>query len=341
MEFDSRATLVGFLAAAAVLGGLLWLVGPGRIGRTLSMLDPWAAALVLLLGLAWLFSWGLALRRVLGALDVAVSVRDGFLLYASAVFANNVTPFGQAGGEPFSALLISRATESEYESGLAAIASVDTLNFVPSIVFSVVGLSYYVARFAVGDSILFVFGVVLALAVAVPALGAVAWRYRTSVEARIAALVYPVWRGLSRHLPGVGVPTREAVGRRVDGFFRSIERVASNRRDLAVALAYSTVGWLCTCLALYVSLRALAPTTHVAVFVVFVVVPVASIASITPLPGGTGSVEAVLVLLLVPTTGVTAATAASAALVYRGAVYWVPLLVGGGAVAWLQARTTR
>ncbi|WP_020222258.1 lysylphosphatidylglycerol synthase transmembrane domain-containing protein, partial [Halarchaeum acidiphilum] len=231
--------------------------------------------------------------------------------------------------------------ESEYETGLAAIASVDTLNFVPSIVLALVGLTYYVARFAAGDSVDLVLGVVVALAVAVPVVVVLAWHYRDGAERRLVGLVHPVWAALGRHLPGISVPRREAVRRRVDGFVRSIERVATSRRDLAVAVGWSTLGWLCLCVALYLSLWALTPATDVNAVIVFVAVPVATIASVTPLPGGAGGVEAALVLLLVPTTGVTAATATSAALVFRAAVYWAPTVVGGGAAAWLEARARR
>ncbi|GGL27871.1 TIGR00374 family protein [Halarchaeum grantii] len=341
MEFDTRTIFVGFLGAVAVLAALLWVVGIGETRRVLGLLSPAVLAVILLVGVVWLVAWGLALRRVLGALGVTASAADGFLLYAAAAFANNVTPFGQAGGEPFSALLISRATDSEYETGLAAIASLDTLNFVPSILLALVGLSYYAARFTVGDSVRLVLGVVVLLAVGIPALAYVGWRNRHAVEARIVRLVHPVWSALGRRLPVLGVPNRESVSRRIDGFFRAIERVATSRRDLAVALTYSTLGWLCMCLALALSLRALTPMTDVGAAVVFVVVPVASIASITPLPGGTGGVEAAIVLLLVPITGISAATATSAALVFRGATYWFPILLGGGATAWLEARTGR
>ncbi|WP_435100298.1 lysylphosphatidylglycerol synthase transmembrane domain-containing protein [Halarchaeum sp. P4] len=341
MEFDSRAILVGFLGAAAVLGILVWFVGVGEIQRVLTMLSPVTLVLIVAVGVVWLAAWGLALCRVLDALGIRASAWDGFLLYASAAFANNITPFGQAGGEPFSALLISRATDSEYESGLVAIASLDTLNFVPSILFALVGLSYYVARFAVGDSVLLVLGIVVLLAVGIPVLAYLGWQNRHAVEDRLAGVVHPVWSAAGRHLPGIGVPKREGVVRRIDGFFRAIERVATSRRNLAVALAYSTFGWLCMCVALYLSLWALTPAVDINAAVVFIAVPVASIASITPLPGGTGGVEAALVLLIVPITGVSAVTATSAALVFRGATYWFPILLGGGATAWLEARAGR
>lgn len=341
MDFDSRAIALGFAVVAAVLALLLWVVGVDDIARTLALLELRTFAVVLAVGLAWLVAWALALRRVLDALDVAASAWDAFLLYAAAAFANNITPFGQAGGEPFSALLISRATESEYETGLAAIASVDTLNFVPSILLALVGLTYYVARFAAGDSVKLVFGVVVALAVTVPIVGALAWRYRTTTKRRLVGVVHPIWSFVGCHLPRISAPGRDAIRARVDGFVTAIERVATSRRDLAIAITWSALGWLCLCLALYLSLWALTPTTDVNAAIVFIAVPVATIASVTPLPGGAGGVEAALVLLLVPTTGVGAATATSAALVFRAAVYWAPTVLGGGAAAWLELRARR
>ncbi|GGN06734.1 lysylphosphatidylglycerol synthase transmembrane domain-containing protein [Halarchaeum nitratireducens] len=341
MEFDSRAIGVGFAAVVAVLALLVWVVGVDDIARTLSLLEPRTFAVILAVGLAWLVAWALALRRVLDALGVAASAWDAVLLYAAAAFANNITPFGQAGGEPFSALLISRATDSEYETGLAAIASVDTLNFVPSIVLALVGLTYYVARYAAGDSVRFVFGVVVALAITVPAVAALAWRYRAATKRRLVGVVHPVWARLGRHLPRVSAPGRDAIRARVDGFVRSIERVATSRRDLAIAVTWSALGWCCLCLALYLSLWTLTPATDINAAIVFIAVPVATIASVTPLPGGAGGVEAALVLLLVPTTGVTAATATSAAIVFRAAVYWAPTVAGGGAAAWLELRARR
>src|SRR6056297_1732681 len=110
MDFDERGILLGFLAALAVLGALLWFVGVDDILTALSLLDPATFAVVVALGVVWLASWGLALRRVLDSIGVEAGAGESFLLYSAAAFANNITPFGQAGGEPFSALLISRAT---------------------------------------------------------------------------------------------------------------------------------------------------------------------------------------------------------------------------------------
>ena len=64
---------------------------------------------------------------------------------------------------------------------------------------------------------------------------------------------------------------------------------------------------------------------HVVVFTI----PLANLAGATPLPGGLGGIEAAYVALLVPTTGVAAATVTAAVLVFRGATYWMPVVLGG------------
>ena len=338
MDVDLPQVVLGFLGTALVLGILAYLVGVGDLIAAFAMLDGTSVALVSAAGLAWLGAWGLALARVLHTLDVQISPVDALLLYASAAFANNVTPFGQAGGEPFSALLISRSTGTEYETGLAAIASVDSLNFVPSIALALLGLAYYVARFTVGDRIQFVIVVVLLLAVGIPLAGYLLWRNRATVKGVLTKAATPIAGAVSRVIPGVTPPDPTHIRDRISNFYNAIGRVGTGGGNLVIAFAYSALGWLFLCVALWLSLWAIGHTVPVAI--VFIVVPVGTIASIAPLPGGAGGVEAATVLLLVPTTGVSAATAGAAAIIYRGATYWFPTVLGGIAAAWLQGRTS-
>ena len=51
-------------------------------------------------------------------------------------------PFGQTGGDPVSAVLIDRVAETEYETGLAAIGSVNALNRIASIFLGLLAVSY-------------------------------------------------------------------------------------------------------------------------------------------------------------------------------------------------------
>ena len=332
-----RATVVGFAAAAVVFAVLFTLVGVDDLVATLRAAETGAVALVVVATLAWLLAWAVSLYTVLGMLGVDLSYPSSFLLFSGATFANNVTPFGQAGGEPITAFLISRVTDAEYERGLAAIASVDTLNFVPSITIALLGAGYFATEVALGAnrSVLVAVGGVVGLAVVVPSLVYLGWRRRYGLEARIVDGLTPVIRVLARRLPRVPVPTPEGIENRIDGFFRAIERVAANPRQLAVALAASTAGWLCQTLALRVAFEAIG--VSVPLSVVFVVVPIGAIAGVTPLPGGAGGIETVLVLLLLaaPLPQVTEPVAVAAVVIFRGAVYWIPVLVGGTVVAWI------
>ena len=337
MDVDETKIAVGFVGALLVLALLVFLVGIEDVTSALALLDAQTAVVLAALGVGWLVAWGLSLRAVLAALEIDVTPTTAVLLYASAAFANNITPFGQAGGEPFSGYIISRATDAEYERGLAAIASVDSINFVPSLAFALLGLAYYALRYTVLDAVRYVAGVVLALAVAIPVVAYLGWRFRERVRASLVSGLAPVFSLVSRIAPQFSVPSRDQIRAQVDGFFRAIGRVASDRERLVTAVALSAAGWLVMCLALWLSLRGLGHTVPVAI--AFVVVPVAAIASITPLPGGTGGVEFAIVLLLVPTTGVSAGTAGAAAIVFRAATYWVPTALGGLSVVALESRT--
>ncbi|MFC4550320.1 MULTISPECIES: lysylphosphatidylglycerol synthase transmembrane domain-containing protein [Halorussus] len=332
---EARSVAVGFGAAVVVLLGLYSLVGLDDVAAALTHADLPLVAAVCVVAVGWLLAWSLALRTVLSVIAVTVSVPRAFLLFSGATFANNITPFGQAGGEPFSALLVSRTTGTEYENGLAAVASVDTLNFVPSVSFALVGVGYYTAKFTVGDRVEFAAVSLVALALAVPAAAYLAWRNRDRAADLAVGVVGRVGGTLGRVLPRVDPPEEATIRRRISGFFAALERVAGDRHQLALALAFSAFGWLLLSVSLWLSLLALGHQVPFAA--ALFVVPLASVAGVTPLPGGLGGVEAALVVLIVPVTGVDAQTAAAAALIHRGATYWLPVLIGGSATAMLEA----
>ncbi|WP_136688158.1 lysylphosphatidylglycerol synthase transmembrane domain-containing protein [Halorhabdus amylolytica] len=340
MNGDRRATIAGFAGAVLVLAVLFWFVGMGEIVRTLRRAEP--PVLIAVVGFSglWLVSWGMSLHTVLGALGHSIKARSAILVFSAAVFSNNVTPFGQAGGEPVSALLISEVTDSDYETGLAAIASVDTLHFVPSIGLATVGLGTFAIRtVSLGRNLLFASIAVGALAGVFLAGVLAGWRYRYEIERFVVRLFTPAIRRLWDVLPRLDPPTREDIEEGIEGFFCSIDRVASSRRTILRASLYSTLGWLSLSMALWLSLAAIG---YVVPFVAtLVVVPVASIAAITPLPGGLGGIETAFIALLVSTTGVAASVAGAAIVIYRVATYWLPIVLGGAVAATLGARRQR
>ncbi|WP_435062238.1 lysylphosphatidylglycerol synthase transmembrane domain-containing protein [Halobaculum sp. EA56] len=328
-----RATVVGFLGAFAVLGALLYLVGVGDLVEVLRGASVETVALVIVATLGWLAAWSIALRTVLGVLGVRLSVVRSFLVFSGAMFSNNVTPFGQAGGEPVTALLISKVANTEYERGLAAIASVDTLNFVPSVTLALVGAAYFATEVTFGTRLRVATGVVVALALLVPGAVYLGWRNRYALEDRVVAAVVPGVRRVARALPVFSAPTEESVESRIGHFFGAIERVATDRTGVALSLAASTLGWVFQMIALYLAFVAV--DQPVPFSAMLFVVPMGAIAGVTPLPGGAGGIEAVLVAVLaaLPSVSVSASVALAAVVIYRGAVFWVPVAIGGVVVS--------
>lgn len=335
---NARATIAGFLGAAVVLAGLLWLVGADRVASHLLRADLAVVAVLLVVACVWQLFWGLALRTVLGILETPIPVREAFLVFMAATFANAVTPFGQAGGEPVTAWLVAERTDTDYEAALASIASVDALNFVPSIGFGLLGVAYFAATATLGRRLFLAGTTVAGFGVALAGGVVVAWRYRYRIERVAIAGLTPAIRAIGGVLPAVSAPTPASLEERIEGFFGTIERIADDRWGLVIALGFSAAGWLSLMTALWLSLYALGYVVPFAA--VLVAVPLGAAASVTPLPGGLGGVEAVLIAVLVPTTSLGAATVGAAVFLHRLGTYWFPMVVGGsvatafGTVAW-------
>ena len=341
-DVDMRAVVAGFAGAILVLVALLVFVGVDDVVDQVTDAPPGIVALIVLAALGWLTSWGLALRSVLASLGLSLSVARSFVVFAAATFANNFTPFGQAGGEPVSALFISREADTEYETALAAIASVDGLNFVPSIAFAVLAVFYYAVTIAFNDRLVFVASAVAALAVTLAIVAVLAWQHRYAIEHKVVGGAAPILGRITARLPLVSRVRVDAVERRIEGFFHAIERVATDRRNLATALSLSALGWAFTITSLSLSLYAVSdvPSWNV-VAAAMLAIPLGSLAGVTPLPGGLGGIEAVLIFVLTPVTALGGSTVAAAVLLHRAATYWLPLLLGGGSAAALSARAKR
>jgi uncharacterized protein (TIRG00374 family) len=332
-----RATILGFAIGIGILAALVWAVGTDRVLDALALADP-----VVLLGVAaaaacWLTAWGLGLWVVIRAVDGYIHPWTAIALYAAAAFANNVTPFGQAGGEPLSALLISRVADTEYEKGLAAIASVDALNVLPAVGLALGGLAYYTTQITLGRRLRLVTVGIAGIGVAIVLLGTVGWRYRRLLARRVARIVTPIAQTVCGIVPRLTPPGAGTIRHRIEQFVDAIERVREDRRQLLIAIGLATAGWIAQICSLWLALYAVDVTVTPAA--VAVAIPVGAMASATPAPGGLGGIEATLVGVLVATAGVAIAPATAAVLLHRVGIYLLPT-AGGGVAAFVLGKGT-
>ena len=288
-----------------------------------------AGALACLSTLLGLVAWGKAWQVVLAVIGIEVRFRRLVVTYFAATFANYVTPFGQAGGEPFIAYVLSQDTGASYEDSLASVVTADLLNLLPFFNFAAVGLAVLALRAQLPSAVRPLAIGLTALAVAVPVLVYAGWNYRDAVEAAVLRLLGPIARRTDRLSVG-------GARDRIERFYGSLEVIAAEPRELLYALVFSYVGWVLFALPLYFA--ALTIGREIDLLLVLFIVPASTIAGVLPTPGGTGGVEAVLVLLLGPLVGLTAPAAAAMALVYRVASYWFAIVVGGIGSLYVVAR---
>lgn len=331
-----RVLLVSVVGVVVVFALLFFAVGVDRVVESLLSAEPGLVVVTFGFAVCWLTAWSLMLRTVLATLDVRIPRLQAFFVYTGAVFANNVTPFGQAGGEPVAALLISKVSGSRYETSLAGIASVDVLNVVPSLSLVFVGVGYYASSAAVGDRLETAVVSAVALIATVVLVLTLVWRNRETLSERLPAVVVP-W--VSKFVPPrfTSETPESDLRDRLQRFFESIELVAVDRWRLTSIVSLSLAGWLFQTAAFATTFAALGYS--VPVYVLLFVIPLANLAGAAPLPGGLGGIEAAFVALLVPTTGIAASGITAAVLIFRGAIYWMPVLIGGLSVSSYGVRT--
>jgi uncharacterized protein (TIRG00374 family) len=331
------ATAAGFLVAAVVFAVMFYVVDAREVLAEARSADLALLAVVAALVLAWNVAWGVELWTVMTALGVGASFKTALLVNAAGAFANNVTPFGQAGGEPVTAWLLSQAADTDYEVGLASIASLDAINVVPSTSFALVGAAYYATAVPQLPPALQGLPTALAGGVAgVAAVAAVLYVFRDGVGRTASGAAYWLVRAVTDRIPGVTPPSREAVMHRIRGFTDAIGRMTGDRRRLAVAVSLSAVGWGFQAVALWVTFLALDVT--IPFYVPFFVLPLGTLASVLPTPGGLGGMEAINVAALTVVTPVAAPTIAAAVTIHSVGGYVLTTSVGAAAASVLGVR---
>jgi uncharacterized protein (TIRG00374 family) len=334
LDFASRKTLVrigvGFAISVVILYLAAVFIGTQDLSAAFAGAKLRWLALGCLSTFVCLSAWGKAWQVVLEVAGIEESFRRLVVTYFAATFANYVTPLGQAGGEPFIAYVLSRDTEASYEDSLASVVTADLLNLLPFFTFAAVGMSWLLWQASLPTVVRPLAAGLLAMALGIPAITMVGWRWRQPLSRIFLRASAPV---VSR-APRI---TIEDISERLHDLEAAFDRIAAEPRALVRALVFSYLGWVFFALPLFFAGRTVG--IPIGPLLVLFIVPASTLAGLVPSPGGLGGVELALTGLLIGLVGLGQADAYAVSLVYRIASYWFAILVGGIAALYVVART--
>jgi glycosyltransferase 2 family protein len=228
-------------AGVAVLGWLVWEIGPGALSAQFRLLS-WRLP-VLLLPYALVATldaagWRYAFPGRLPSLPLLIAVR----LAGEAV--NVTTPTATLGGEPVKAWLLTRAGVP-IEDGLASVVVAKTALVVSHLAFIVVGLALAARQSPPGSPLLGVMAVLTG--VGAVAVGGFVWAQQHGLFGASSRVL--AWLGL-----GPGVTTHL---HRLDDQLRAFYR--DHRGRFALALLFHFLGWAAGSVEVWVALTLLGP----------------------------------------------------------------------------------
>lgn len=337
----SRSTLLSGLwtgLVLAVVAVYVWAVGADEIGAALGRATLQQGIALAAVGMCPIVLWGGSLYVLLTAAGADIPPWKAVALFAASVFLNSITPFGQVGGNPPSALLVARDGSARVESGLAAFGAVGAINRTAALLIGGVGGLWFGTRLVAGGQVRRAVAVVAVLGTGALLVAAAAWRHRRRIGSVVAREIGRAADLVDRRQSAVSVPDRASIAERVEGFVRTCERIVSRPRAVTTVFLLGLAGQVVVAGVLAIAVAAVA--ADVPFLLLLVLVPAGKLAGITPTPGGAGSAELLLSGLLVAGAGLASPTATAAVLLYRAAAFWLPTAIGGLVTAWILGRST-
>ncbi|MCJ7450600.1 MAG: flippase-like domain-containing protein, partial [Candidatus Nanohaloarchaeota archaeon QJJ-9] len=140
MEGWTKRTLFNLGVALVILAVFFHFIGIGEIIKAFRSAKLPFALIGFVSGFGMVLGWIAIWRMVYNLTGYTFNLKELFEIYFAGNFANNITPFGQAGGEPFIAYIMSKKTDLSFSKSFAGVMCADVLRGVPYLVLSFLGL---------------------------------------------------------------------------------------------------------------------------------------------------------------------------------------------------------
>ena len=323
---SKRRVVTGISLWLLVFGAFVILTGPDEFRGNVDAIGYDELAVMLVAVAAGVVSMGLCLYVLAHNLGLGLAAVESVFLNAAVSLAHNLTPFGQAGGIPVGAAIVSTRSTSRYEEVLAALSMKDIVSFVPAIlIFVFVGPYLLVVEQSIPGPIR-PFLAAFSLFVVLVCLLVVAVNRNSKTAHRLLQRVAAAVNRTVARLPRVPSLDGAELERRLDEFSGSLGDLASNRTTVVLSSAFATGSFLAQGTLVWLTFAAIGAEIPLALAIFSV--PVSLLASGLPLPGGTGGVEIVQVSIITVFVGVGTGSATTAVVLSRGLVFWTPIVLG-------------
>lgn len=235
-------------------------------------------------------------RAVLEKIGVSLSFLSGLQVVLSNIFINNITPFGNIGGEAAITYLLSRMTERPSGKVFSAVFGASVINFSPIGSLMLAGFMLTGYWFVAVSFILFL------------------------------GLIYIFRESMFSHLKGFNLGITDRLSSFIDDFRESSKLILRGRWDLLGLTVFTHLSVLFDIFSIILIGYSLG--VNLLGFEILLVVPLARVANYAPTPGGSGPYEIALTGLLGFFFGIELSTAVIIAVIYRAITYYTGLLIG-------------
>lgn len=312
-----RKYLFWTAVATVILLGTLYLADFQKVLSAISNADKIYLGVSMLIGVSVLFFRSRVWHSFFQNLELDITSKESFMLFSAGEFLNNITPLGQAGGQPFMAYIIKNNTEASYERSLATVISADFMTGFPLLAFGLISAVYFLFNGS-HSSIITQVGI-FTIFVLIIGGGFVytLWFKAGKIEAMILKIA-------ERILP------REKWAKKIEKMLEKVEStfhtIGKEPRKLVKPSLYANISFFADVLVLYVALISLGVVINP--LYLFLAFPIANISKSAPTSGGSGVYELVLASVLVALLGIDFSTAVASAFIYRFSTYWVAIFIG-------------
>lgn len=282
--------LIGLFVASI----LVYFAGPQRIYATVLEADYKLLVLAALFANLPLIIYGLVWKKVLFFIEVDLDFKTNYQVLLSNTFVNNLTPFGNIGGEVAATYYLSKLTEKSTGEIFSAVFLASLINFTPIISISLIGLLF---------------------------LGY--WKV-SLISVFFALLVFIYMENVMAKLQYFGLSSK--IEKFISDFKSSKSLFAGKKKILVSLLVITHLSIVFNVLSVLLLVQAYG--SEILLFDLMIILPLARAANYAPTPGGSGSYEVALTGLLVVLGGMEFSTAVSVALAYRIVTYYMGLLFG-------------